>query len=317
MKLDSIKRVGIAGAGTMGSGIALIFAKKGYKVIVTDLTIKLLEDSRKLVDIFNQTLLAEGLMTNDEEERVMGNIDYSLDKSAFKDCDLIIEAIVEKLEVKQSFWKEVEAIAKKDAYLATNTSGLSINSISEEVINKSRFVGMHFWNPPHIVPLVELIKGDETSEETVQVLRTLMKDIDKEPVVVQKDTPGFIGNRLQFAAFREALHILEEGVGTVEDIDKAMRFGPGFRYPILGPLETADLGGLDTFYYISEYLFNELSDTKEAPEILRDKLFEEKLGVKSKEGFYDYSDGKDEKAIKRRDSMLIKMLKLSNSDDKK
>ncbi|WP_422485951.1 3-hydroxyacyl-CoA dehydrogenase family protein [Gudongella sp. DL1XJH-153] len=317
MKLDSIKRIGIAGAGTMGSGIALIFAKKGYKVTVMDLSITLLEDSRKLVDIFNQTLLAEELMTSDEEERVMSNIEYSLDKSAFKDCDLIIEAIVEKLEVKQSFWKEVKSIAKKDAYLATNTSGLSINSISEDIVDKTRFVGMHFWNPPHIVPLVELIKGDETSDETVEVLKSLMKRIDKEPVIVQKDTPGFIGNRLQFAAFREALHILKEGVGTVEDIDKAMRFGPGFRYPVLGPLETADLGGLDTFYYISAYLFKNLSDSKEAPEILKEKIDSGNLGVKTKEGFYEYFDGQDEEVIKRRDSMFIKMLKLNNSAEKK
>ncbi|MGM0396906.1 MAG: 3-hydroxyacyl-CoA dehydrogenase family protein [Bacillota bacterium] len=316
MRLEAIKKIGIAGAGTMGSGIALIFARHGYDVAVTDLSITLLEESRKLVDIFNQTLIDEGLMTEEEEETVMGNIEYSLDRSIFRDCDLIIEAIVENLTVKQDFWKEVESIAKPNAYLATNTSGLSINGISEKVRDKSRFVGMHFWNPPHIIPLVELIKGNETSEETVQLLKALLKKIDKEPVVVQKDVPGFIGNRLQFAVFREALHIVEEGVGSVEDVDKAMRYGPGFRYPVIGPLQTGDLGGLDTFYYISSYLFESLSDIKEPPEILKEKMDSGKLGIKSKEGFYNYPAGKDEEAIKRRDKMFFKMLKYIHMEDK-
>ncbi|WP_409228413.1 3-hydroxyacyl-CoA dehydrogenase family protein [Gudongella sp. SC589] len=309
MKLDNINKIGIAGAGTMGSGIALIFARKGYEVLVNDLNIALLEDSRRLVDIFNQTLLKEGLMTKDEEDRVMDNIHYTLEKSEFEDCDLIVEAIVEKLDIKQDFWMEVEEIAKPDAYFATNTSGLSINSISEKVKDKTRFIGMHFWNPPHIVPLVELIKGNFTSDETVEVLKSLMDRIEKKPVVVQKDVPGFIGNRIQFAAFREALHILQEGVGTPEDIDMAMKYGPGFRYPVMGPLETSDLGGVDTFYYISSYLFKSLSDCKEPTEKLNELMESGKHGVKSKEGFYDYSDGKDEEAIKRRDRMFLKMLK--------
>ncbi|MCR3954947.1 MAG: 3-hydroxyacyl-CoA dehydrogenase family protein [Gudongella sp.] len=316
MKFENINRIGIAGAGTMGSGIALIFARKGFEVQVTDLSISLLEDSRRLVDIFNQTLLNEGLMTKEEEEIVMDNIQYTLDKSAFQDCDLIIEAIVEKMDIKQDFWKEVEEIVKPDAYLATNTSGLSIDGISEKVRDKSRFIGMHFWNPPHIVPLVELIKGDSTSESTVTVLRSLMEDIGKKPVVVQKDVPGFIGNRIQFAAFREALHILQEGVGTPEDIDNAMKYGPGFRYPIMGPLETSDMGGLDTFYYISSYLFKSLSDGKEPTEKLQELMESGKHGVKSKEGFYDYSDGRDEEAIKRRDKMFLKMLKHIHMEDK-
>jgi len=316
MKLEKINRIGIAGAGTMGSGIALIFARKGHEVLVSDLSIKLLEDSRRLVDIFNQTLLNEGLMTKEEEQIVMDNIQYTMDKNVFHDCDLIIEAIVEKMDIKQHFWREVEEIAKPEAYFATNTSGLSINGISQKVKDKSRFIGMHFWNPPHIIPLVELIKGDYTSDEMVEELKELLTSIEKEPVVVQKDAPGFIGNRLQFAAFREALHIVDEGIASVEDVDRAMRYGPGFRYPVIGPLQTGDLGGLDTFYYISSYLFESLSDMKEPPKMLRDKMDTNKLGIKSKEGFYDYSNGNDEEAIKRRDKMFFKMLKYIHMEGK-
>jgi 3-hydroxybutyryl-CoA dehydrogenase len=309
MRLAEIKKIGIAGAGTMGSGIAQIFARKGYKVVITDIKEEYLEKSRRLVEIFNDSLIEEGIITPDEAKAAVELISYSIDKGVFSDCDLIIEAIVEKMEIKQKFWKEIEDIASKEAFFATNTSGLSINGISELVESKSRFIGMHFWNPPHIIPLVELIRANDTSDETVSILKELLNIIDKEPVVVQKDAPGFIGNRLQFAVFREALHIVSEGIATIEDVDKAMRFGPGFRYPIIGPLQTADLGGLDTFYYISSYLFNELSDAKEAPEILKTLMDANQLGVKSESGFYNYSDGQDAEAIKNRDKMLFKMLK--------
>jgi 3-hydroxybutyryl-CoA dehydrogenase len=316
MKLDEIKKIGIAGAGIMGSGMAQVFARSGYNVVITDMSEELLLKSKKLVDIFNSSLIEEGIMSKDEIDIVISNIAYSTEKSVFSDCDLIIEAIVEKMEIKQVFWKEVEEIARIDAYLATNTSGLSINKISELVKIKERFIGMHFWNPPHIIPLVELIRGDMTSDDTVEVLKELLISIDKEPVVVQKDVPGFIGNRLQFAVFREAMHIVEEGIASIEDVDKAMKFGPGFRYPVIGPLQTADLGGLDTFYYISSYLFNELSDAKEPPQILLDRMESGKHGVKSKGGFYDYLDGKDEIAIKERDKMFFKMLKYIHMEQK-
>jgi len=309
MKLEDIKKIGIAGAGTMGSGIAQIFARKGYEVVVTDLKEEILKGSKNLVSIFNSSLIEEGLMEEGEVENIVNNIEYSLDKKVFSDCDLIIEAIIEKMDIKQDFWKEVEEIAKTDAIFATNTSGLSINGISEKIQNKTRFIGMHFWNPPHIIPLVELIRGKETSDHTVNLLLELVKKIDKEPVVVKKDAPGFIGNRLQFAVFREALNIVESGIADIEDVDKAMKYGPGFRYPIIGPLETADLGGLDTFYYISSYLFRDLSDTKEPQEILKELMDKKELGVKSKKGFYDYLNGRDEEVIKRRDKMFFKMLK--------
>jgi 3-hydroxybutyryl-CoA dehydrogenase len=285
-------------------------------VVLTDIKEEFLNKSKRLVEIFNSSLIEEGIMSQDEVTRVVSNIEYDTDKNVFHDCDLIIEAIVEKMDIKQDFWREVEEIAKPEAYFATNTSGLSINGISQKVRDKSRFIGMHFWNPPHIIPLVELIKGDYTSDEMVEELKELLTSIEKEPVVVQKDAPGFIGNRLQFAAFREALHIVDEGIASVEDVDRAMRYGPGFRYPVIGPLQTGDLGGLDTFYYISSYLFESLSDMKEPPKMLREKMDTNKLGVKSKEGFYDYSDGKDEEAIRRRDKMFFKMLKYIHMEEK-
>lgn len=314
MKLENIRKIGIAGAGTMGSGMAQIFARKGYNVVVTDLKEEFLENSKRLVSIFNSSLIEEGLMTEQEAEVTVKNIGYFTDNKVFSDCDVIIEAIIEKMYIKQDFWKEIEEIAKPDAIFASNTSGLSITGISKKLKNKGRFAGMHFWNPPHIIPLVELIKGEETEDETIDILFELAKKIDKEPVVVKKDAPGFIGNRIQFAVFREALNIVEQGIADIEDVDRAMKYGPGFRYPIIGPLQTADLGGLDTFYFISSYLFNELSAVKEPQDILKKLIDKKELGTKTKKGFYDYSNGKDEETIKYRDKMFFKMLKYIHKD---
>ena len=309
MKLEDIKKIGIAGAGTMGSGIAQIFAQKGYEVIIIDIAEKFLENAKKIISINQSNLIEENIITKQEAEDSLKNISYTTDKKAFADSDVIIEAIIEKMDIKQDFWEEVEAIAKEDAILATNTSGLSITDICKKVKNKGRFVGMHWWNPPHIIPLIELIKGAETADETLDLLTELVQKIGKQSVIVQKDVNGFIGNRIQFAVFREALKIVEDGIATVEDVDKAMKYGPGFRYPVLGPFETADLGGLDTFYYISSYLFNELSDAKEPTPILQELMDNKTLGVKSGKGFYDYSNGKDKEAMRRRDKNFFKMLK--------
>ena len=309
MNLEDINRIGVAGAGTMGSGIALILALKGYKVVLTDVAEDYLENAKKIISINHGSLIEENIITLEEAEDSLKNIYFTTDIKTFSDADVIIEAIIEKIDVKQNFWKEVEEIAKEDAILATNTSGLSITAISKKIVKKSRFIGMHWWNPPHIIPLIELIKGEGTNDETVNTLVELVKRIGKESVVVQKDASGFIGNRIQFAVFREALNIVEQGIATIEDVDKAMKYGPGFRYPVLGPLETADLGGLDTFYYISSYLFSELSSVKNPTPLLQEFMDSKNFGVKSGKGFYDYSDGKGELAMKRRDKNFFKMLK--------
>ncbi|MBP1925595.1 3-hydroxybutyryl-CoA dehydrogenase [Sedimentibacter acidaminivorans] len=309
MKLESIKKIGVAGGGTMGSGIALIFAQKGYEVVVTDISDKFLENTKKIISINNRTLINEGLLSEEEAQESLKYITYSTNKKVFADADLIIEAIVEKMDIKQDYWKEVEEIAREDAIFATNTSGLSINGICEKVKNKGRFIGMHWWNPPHIIPLIELIKADDTTDDTVNILKQLVDNIGKKSVVVLKDANGFIGNRIQFAVYREALKIVEDGIATVEDVDNAMKYGPGFRYPVLGPFETADLGGLDTFYFISSYLFNELSCVKEPTQLQRELMDNKDLGVKSGKGFYDYPDKKGEEVMQRRDENFFKMLK--------
>ncbi len=310
----NIKKIGVAGGGTMGSGIAQTFAHYGYEVVVTDIAEKFLENTKKIILLNQKTLISEGLLTEEKAKEALKRISFSTNKGVFADTDLIIEAIIEKMEIKQDYWKEVEKIAREDCIFATNTSGLSINGICSKLKNKKRFIGMHWWNPPHIIPLIELIKAEETTEETINALKELVDVIGKESVVVLKDVNGFIGNRIQFAVYREALKIVEEGIATVEDVDKAMKFGPGFRYPVLGPFETADLGGLDTFYYISSYLFNELSDAKQPTKLQQELMDNNSLGIKTGKGWYDYSEGKGEEALAIRDKNFYKMLKHIHSN---
>lgn len=226
-----------------------------------------------------------------------------------KECDILIESIVEKLEIKQEFWENASKTLRPDAILATNTSGLSINKICERVEGKNRFLGMHWFNPAHLIPLIEIIRNDETDQKSVETVKNLALEIGKKPVTCKKDVPGFIANRIQFAVLRECMDIVEKDVATIEDVDAVMKYGLGFRYAAFGPFEVADFGGLDTFHHIASYLNKDLCDTKEVQKLIDDHYQKGEYGVKSKKGFYDYSNGKDEEALKRRDEMFMLLAK--------
>lgn len=304
------KKVVIAGAGLMGTSMAQIFAQKGYDVIIYDLMEEALEKSRNLIGINQEEQVKTGELTEGESNALKERLSHTSQKDCFADCDLVVESIVEIMDIKHVFWKEISSLVPKDAVLASNTSGLSITEIGRAVSNPQRFAGMHWFNPAHLIPLIEIIKGDESSKEVVDYLYELSLAIGKEPIRVNKDVPGFIGNRIQLAVLREALHLVENGVGDFEDIDRCMKYALGFRYACLGPFEVCDMGGLDTFYHIAEYLNQDLSDAKEPQRILRQLYEAGEYGVKTKKGFYDYGSGKDEQAIRRRDELYIKVSKL-------
>ena len=212
------------------------------------------------------------------------------------------------MEIKKRFLAELSELAGEETVLTTNTSGLSISELGKAVRVPRRFAGTHWINPPHLVPLVEVIAGDETAPETLNVVSRLLEKIGKKPVLVKKDVPGFLLNRLQFALLREALHIVESGIADPKDIDDTMRYGLGLRYAVVGPFETADLGGLDAFRNVGSYLFADLCDSGDLPEPLSRLCREGAYGVKAGRGFYDYSGGKAEEAIRRRDEVFLKLL---------
>lgn len=302
-----IKKIVIAGAGTMGYSMAQIFARYNYAVTIYDLKAESIENAQKRIKENIQILVQDQELTSEQENQLHQHLKYTTDKSCFKNCDLVVESIIEKVEIKQSFYQEISRLVREDTILATNTSGISINTLASAVYKPERFIGMHWFNPSHLILLIEIIKGDQTLDSVAQTIKELSIHIGKKPVIVQKDVLGFAANRIQFAVLRETLYLVEQGVISKEDIDAVMKYGLGFRYACLGPLEVADFGGLDTFYHISDYLMKDLCNDTKIPNELA-KLYEEgHLGIKSQQGFYDYHDGKDHQAIKNRDEHLLKI----------
>lgn len=299
MKLEKIR---IAGAGTMGYSIAEIFSEYGYDVTLYDVKEDALLKAKEYIDININSL--------GQEREKMSEISFTNRKDCFQDADLVIECIIENLQIKHTFYKEISEIVKDETILATNTSGLSINEIAKAVYLPERLIGMHWFNPSNLVRLIEIIKGDATKDEVVQSIHNLCLAIHKKPVIVQKDVPGFVGNRIQFAILREVLSLIEAGVVDAEGIDDVMKYGLGFRYACAGPLQIADFGGLDTFHHISEYLMQDLNAAGCVPPLLEQLYQEGNYGVKTGKGFFDYGDEKGKSAIEERN---VKMLKVFNA----
>ena len=302
-----INHIVIAGAGTMGYSMAQIFVQYGYQTTIYDVKEEALSYAKKQIKQNIQTLVDEQEITIQKAQHMFQSLIYTTQKSCFQDCDLVIESIIENKEIKKDFYFEISKIVKEDTILATNTSGISINELSSVVKNPERFIGMHWFNPSHLILLIEIIKGNHTSDEVAKSIYQLSLDIHKKPVIVQKDVLGFVANRIQFAVLREALSLVDQGVVSKEGIDDVMKYGLGFRYACIGPLEIADFGGLDTFYHISDYLMADLCDSHEIPQLLKQHYQAGEYGVKSQMGFYDYHNGKDLTAIKQRDDHLLKL----------
>ncbi len=303
------KRIVIAGAGVMGASLAQLYARAGYDTVLYDVVEAGLEKGRHQVMISQETMVSEGILTPAESDELINRISFTLDKNEFRKCDIVLECIIENMKIKQDFWYEVSRLAPADALLATNTSGLHVSEIATAVEGPERFMGQHWLYPPHILSLCEIIQGDKTTDENVAKMRKLVEGINAHPVAV-KDINGFIINRIQFAVLREALHIVEMGAATFEDVDTVLKSGMGVRYAVLGPFGIADHGGLDTFDHINSYLNAELADSKVGSPILHKLVEEGRFGVKSGAGFYDYSGDKADQAIKERDKKYIELAKV-------
>ena len=290
----------------MGSGIAALFAKTGCTVQLVDRNEDLLRKSEENIRKILSVLTKADRLSSDDITGILERINHTTDlDSACEGADLLVEAITEDLAVKREMFARFDRLCLEGAVLVSNTSGLSITKIAQATRRSHLVAGMHFWNPPHIIPLVEVIRGDETNDDTAQFLTEVARRLGKRPIIVRRDVPGFVGNRLQFAVMREAFHLLSEGIASAEDIDTAMTAGPGLRYGFLGPLKTADLGGLDIFLAISEYLFSELNSEKNPSAILSELVGKGKLGAKTGEGIYGYSGGNLEETLAERDRVLL------------
>jgi 3-hydroxybutyryl-CoA dehydrogenase len=311
MNIEGIKKVGIVGAGTMGAGVAEIFAQFGYTVILYNRSKAGME---RAVERLQSKIAVAPAPIETETDTAEAKIYTTRDLTELTQVDLISESIAENLEVKQDIFRQLDEICNAKTIFTTNTSGLSISQIATAVSHPERFAGVHFFNPPEIVPAVEVIKGAETSDVTCEDLIDLLRLMKKQPILVQKDVPGFVASRLQFAVVREALHLLEEGIASPADIDAVMKHGLGLRWALLGPLEIADLGGLDIFNTVGSYVAKSLSNATESPKVLQDLVAAGKLGAKTGSGFYDYPPGKASTLIVERDEKLQEILRIKSRD---
>jgi 3-hydroxybutyryl-CoA dehydrogenase len=282
---ENIRRVAVLGAGTMGHGIAQVAAGAGLEVALYDIEPSFVERGLGRMRAALDEVVKKGKMEAAARDALLARIRGTTDLAeAARGADLVIEAIPEDLDLKRRVFAQLDAHAPAGALLATNTSSLSVTAIAEATRRPERVLGMHFFNPPPVMKLVEVVRGDATSAEALEAARGAALRFGKDPIVV-KDSPGFASSRLGICIGLEAIRMLEEGVASAEDIDKAMELG--YRHP-MGPLKLTDLVGLDVRLAIAEYLERELGERFRPPELLRKMVREGKLGKKSGEGFYRY-----------------------------
>ena len=300
----------VIGTGMMGPGIAMSLGLGGVR---TTLLSRRQETARHgLEKALSQLALLEehDLVAATEAARVRRALSVSTDfDAAIEGADLVIESAPEDMEFKQNLFARMDALAQPAAVLASNTSGLSITAIASRCRRPERVLTTHFWNPPHLMPLVEVVMGDRTDRAVAEAVRELLKRCGKTPVLVRKDTPGQLGNRMQMALVREAVNIVQEGIADAGDVDLAAKTGFGLRMPVYGILEHQDLVGVDLGASVVDYVTRDLNNEPGMPLLMRDMLQHGELGVKTGKGFYDWSR-KDPEAVKsRRDRFLLEFLK--------
>ncbi|TQR07485.1 3-hydroxyacyl-CoA dehydrogenase NAD-binding domain-containing protein [Psychrobacillus soli] len=275
-ELCAFNRLAVIGAGTMGLDIAKLFITKECQVVLIDKE----RDTLEKIELF-----VRQNWTEEECSRLV----IQTDLQRLNDVSLIVEAIPENERLKKKLYKEIEEQLSSEVVIATNTSGIPINQLSSELKYPNRFIGMHFYMPANLIPIVEVIKGNETSTLVVQAITDWLKGLGKIPVVINKDIPGFIGNRLQHAMAREAISLLEKDVASAEDIDVVAQYALGIRLLLNGPFAQRDLNGLDIHLDAASYLYKELDNRTEPSKLLQEKVADGDLGVKTGKGFYEWA----------------------------
>lgn len=287
----------------MGLGIGLVSWRSGYRVLLYDYAPERLQKGRQDLEKMN------AWMTNEfpEVKATYGQLDCVADLNLLaREAELIVEAVTESIEVKVTLFRSLAAAADRGAIFCSCTSSLSISEMGSHSGFPRQVVGTHFWNPPHLMPLVEIAPGSETGEETVDVAAQFCRRIGKRCVRLNLDTPGFIGNRMLHALWREAIDIVESGIGTPEDVDTVARLTFGLRLPALGPLENMDLVGLDLVQVVQGQLLPELASNQTTGELLKTMVGQRRLGSKSGRGFYDWTTRDPQVLIESRDRQIVR-----------
>jgi 3-hydroxybutyryl-CoA dehydrogenase len=319
MKLDEIKTIGVIGSGVMGPGIAEIIAIFGasfdFHIYLYDISSEALNNAKERMRIDFSKVESVGIFDSEDLKVARDRIKLTTDLNHLKDAQLIIEAIPEKMELKKEFFHIIEKIVSPKTILATNSSGLSITEIMKDLENPERGIGTHFMNPPLLMPLVEVVKGESTSEDTITTITELLSNVNKRPVLVKKDIPGYVHNRLQAAVFRELMNLVNQDVMEVKDLETTVRYGLGLRLPVMNVFEMVDLMGLDTIRNVLTYLYPALDRSTKPPEFLSKMISEGKLGVKSGEGFHNYKSKDMTESMQQKEAATFQLLMMIQQYD--
>ncbi len=284
-----LERIAVIGAGLMGHGIAQIFASHGHETFLLDVNEEILAKALENIRSNLKLLARSGIGASNDVEGILQRVHVTRDlKEAASKADFVVEAVSEKLDVKQKIFRELDGICPPQAILATNTSVISITEIASKAARRDRIVGTHFWNPPYLIPLVEVVRGRDTSAGVVDHTVEVLTSVGKHAVKVKKDVPGFVGNRLQHALWREAISIVEQGIADARTVDEVVKNSFGIRLPVLGPLENADMVGLDLTLQIHDYILKHIDSSPGPSPLLKEKNEAGALGFKSGKGFYDH-----------------------------
>lgn len=311
-----IKNISVLGAGTMGHGIAEYFAAKGYPVKIFEPYEPMRKTCKELIRTELEFLAENDLLEKEEIQASLDRISITDDlRQAVENADYVIEALKEDIEVKKDIFEKLEQYTKEDCICASNTSSLSLEQMLEKVgsSKKTKCMVCHWYNPPHLMPLVELSYFGNMDEDTFDEVSQLYTNVGKQVCKIKKDIPGLVANRIQQGVAREVFSLIEQGVADPEDIETALMFGPAFRYATTGQLEIVDLGGLDIWCTVGDNLLSFMDNQTSANKMLREKVEEGKLGVKSGEGFFKYSEGKADEMKAAFEKRLIMQLRASQN----
>jgi 3-hydroxybutyryl-CoA dehydrogenase len=307
-------RAVVVGTGMMGPGIAATLAARGIGTCLISRKAESANEGLLQAKALSSTLEKQGLLSSVQLATGLKCLSCSTDLDAqVANADLVVESIPEDLALKQRFFQRLANVSGRKTILASNTSGISISAIAEGCEHPERILTTHFWNPPYLMPLVEVVMGQQTSEGVAQQTVDILKHCGKTPVLVRKDTPGQLGNRLQHALVREAIHIIQEGIASAEDVDLAVKNGFGLRLPVWGVLEHADAVGLDLVKSVQDYVLPALRNETFADPLLTQKVQEGNLGAKTGRGFYDWTVRDMSAAKAKRDEFLVRFLRDSRA----